>query len=511
MKLYDVLIVGCGPVGATLANLLRKKGYKVAIFDRDKDIFRAPRAMQIDAESCRIFQELSVMERLVGKDARPSDQHVFVDEKRKPLMELRMESIPPMYGHPASGMRFHQPALERLLRADFETGGGVDAYLGYEVMEVDGEGEVATLKARNVETGDVSEYSGRFLVGADGGGSSVRKYIGGQRVDFNYSRRWIVIDILVHDDDLWNGLIDRSEFMCRANSAVVFVKGCNNHVRFDFEVTDEVAESFTEQDARDLISNYFETSSIEFLRVAPYHFYAGMPDKWRRGRTLIAGDAAHLTSPFSGQGLNMGIRDAANLAFKLDMVLKDAISDKFLDSYQDERWDHCAGLIEGATARGLMISRTSFFGKLKRNLSFFIGQNFPKMAVAMTAKMSNHHAYKDGLVGDHLLAGSQMIQPLVTDATGEDQLLDDVIGDRFVLISTKPVTGADVDWFKSDLDGKVLVLGDEIRDRGGKLAAFFERNEISCVLMRPDRCLFGAGADGAPLIAELRAGLDRYR
>ncbi|MEP1142427.1 MAG: FAD-dependent monooxygenase [Henriciella sp.] len=511
MKNYDVLIVGCGPVGGTLANLLRQKGHEVAIFERDKDVFHAPRAMQIDAESCRIFQELGVMERLVGKDARPSDRHIFVDEKRQRLMELRMEGVPQTLGHPAPGMRFHQPALEKLLREDFEKGVGVDAYLGYEVLEVEGDGPAAKVQARNADTGETSEFTGQYLVGSDGGGSLCRKHVGGQRVDFNYSRRWIVIDIIVHDDDLWNGLIDRSEFMCRANSAVVFVKGCNNHVRFDFEVTDEVAESFTEQDARDLISNYFETSSIEFLRVAPYHFYAGMPDKWRSDRVLVAGDAAHLTSPFSGQGLNMGIRDAANLGFKLDLILKGLVSDKFLDSYQEERWDHCAGLIEGATARGLMISRTTFLGKLKRNLSFFIGQNFPKMALAMTAKMSNMHAYKGGLVGDHLLSGTQMIQPFVTNAEGDDVLLDDVIGGNFALISTHIEVGADMDWFKNDLGGKVLVLGDTIEDRDGKLAQYFAENEISSVLIRPDRYLFSAGAEGVTLVAGLRAGLQVYR
>ena len=510
MKHYDLLIVGCGPVGATLANLLRQQGYKVAIFDRETEIFHAPRAMQIDAESCRIFQQLGVMDRLIGKDARPSDRHVFVDENRKALMELRMHGYEETLGHPASGLRFHQPALERLLREDFQNDPGVDAYLGYEVLDVDGEGDVATLKAHNTESGETVEFSGRYIIGADGGGSLCRKYIGGTRVDFNYSRRWIVMDVHVHDDDLWNGLIDRSEFMCRADAAVVFVKGCNNHVRFDFEVTDEVAEAFTEDDARDLISNYFDTSSIEFMRIAPYHFYAGMPDTWRRGRVLIAGDAAHLTSPFSGQGLNMGIRDAANLAFKLELVLRGTVSDKFLDSYQQERWDHCAGLITGATERGLMISRKTLLGKLKRNLSFFIGQNMPKLAVAMTAKMSNQHAYKDGLLGEHALAGTQMIQPHVETPDGNRILLDDLTGSHFVLLQSSPVNSTHSDWFEKELGSSVLMMGRDFKDVTGKLAAFFEKHEVTQILVRPDRYIFGAGGNDIDLLAELKAGLSAY-
>lgn len=510
MKHYDVLIAGCGPVGATLANLLRQRGRSVAIFDRDRDIFGAPRAMQIDAESCRIFQQVGVMERLTAGYARPSNRHIFVNERRKRLMELRMEALPPTLGHPAPGMRFHQPALEQFLRDDFAKGTGVDAFLGHDVLEVEGDGDAAILKARNSDTGEISEYTGHYIIGADGGDSLCRKYIGGERVDFNYSRRWIVIDVLVHDDALWNGLIDRSEFMCRADSAVVFVKGCNKHVRFDFEVTDEVAKTFTEQDARDLISDYFDTRSIEFLRIAPYHFYAGMPDKWRRGRVIIAGDAAHMTSPFSGQGLNMGIRDAANLAFKLDMVLSENVSDKFLNSYQEERWDHCVGLIKGATARGLMISRKTFVGKLKRNLSFFIGQNMPKMAVAMTAKMSNQYTYADGLIGDHGLAGVQMIQPFIDTLDGDRKLLDDFTGAGFVLLQSRPVDSAEAVWFKKDLGGSVFVVGEDFRDEGETLTAFFDQHEVTQILVRPDRFIFNASGSENDLSVELRRALEEY-
>ena len=514
MRKFDVLIVGCGPVGATLANLLRMKGFQVAIFDRDKQIFEAPRAMQIDAESCRTFQQLGIQARLEGDDGRPAIHHVFVNEKRKILMALDFSDIAGNNGHPAAGLRFHQPALERLLREDFEKtdkGPKVESFLGYEVLEVDGEGDAATLKAKNIDTGEIEEFSGAYMVGADGGGSMCRKYITQHRIDMNYSRQWIVMDVLVHDDALWNSLKDQSEFMCRPDGAVVFVKGCNNHVRFDFEVTAEEAARFSKDDALALIANYFDTSSITFQRMTPYHFYAGMPDKWRKGRVLIAGDAAHLTSPFSGQGLNMGLRDAANLAFKFDFVLRGLASEGFLDSYQDERWPECERTIRGATARGLMISASDFIGRLKRNLSFFIGRINPGLAVAMTAKMSDMSVYSQGLVGAHKLSGDRFIQPSVTPTGGAPSLLDDVAGDGFLLLLNETAPAPSDSWFEDVLDGKTFRLGAEIHDEDGALAAYFEKHDISAIMVRPDRYIFDCADDGAALTDGLKSALSAYQ
>ena len=194
------------------------------------------------------------------------------------------------------------------------------------MLSVEGEGKEARLQAKNTETGEESEFIGQYLVGADGGASTCRKYMDATRVDLNYSRDWIVMDVIVHDRDWWDEFREGSEFICRPNGAQVVVKGFHGHVRFDFEQPSEAAaEAFSEEDAYKLIEKYIhvDKSQIEIIRRQPYKFYAGMPDRWRKGRVFLAGDAAHQTSPFAGQGLNMGIRDTANLAFKFDLVFKD--------------------------------------------------------------------------------------------------------------------------------------------------------------------------------------------
>lgn len=515
MKQYDVLIVGCGPAGATLANLLRAKGHSVAIFDRDKEVFHAPRAMMLDSESCRIYQELGIEERLEKNDARPANRHLFVDTNRKHLLTLNYDLIDGEYGYPPMGMMIHQPGLERLLRDDFELGEGVDAFLGYEVTKVDGAGDAAKLQALNIDTDEVSEFTGRYLIGADGGASFCRKYIGAKRIDMDYSRRWMVMDVTVHDDALWDSILPQGEYRCQPDAAVVFVKGFHNHVRFDFEVTDEVAKTFNEDDARNLIADYFDTASIEFQRIAAYHFYAGMPESWRRDRVFVAGDAAHQTPPFSGQGLNMGVRDTANLAFKLDLVFRGITNDAFLNTYEEERWENCEHVIKSAANGGLLISTSSKFAQFKRNCLFLLGRLFPKWIVEKASRNSHRVPYLKGFIGDHQLSGHLMIQPHVMTNEGERVLLDAVTGDGFVLLQAQAQTQSaeateDTAWFTETLGGKTFTIGEDFKDADGKLSDFFAKNGIQNVLVRPDRYIFSAGESAYVLSTQLRKVLSAY-
>lgn len=510
---YDVVIVGCGPSGATLANILRQKGRRVAVFDRDKEVYNTPRAMTVDGEACRVFQSVDVQERLSKDDARPYLRHIFVDSDRELLCEFKFGDREGIDGYAAAGVRFHQPSLERFLRDKFRDGVGVDTFFGYEVEEVDGEGDTARVRATHVDTKETVDVTAQFIVAADGGASNTRKYIGGTRIDFDYSRQWIVIDIILHDQEKWDAIHDASEFMCRPDSAVVFVKGFHNHVRLDFEASPEMLETFGEDDALKMIGDYIDIDpkTVEFQRVAPYHFYAGMPDKWRKGRVFIMGDAAHLTSPFSGQGLCMGIRDAANLGFKLDMVLGGIVNDRFLNTYQDERWGHCEKVIAGASERGKMISASTKLDTFKRYLAFLIGRRAPKLAMELMRRSSTAFPYEKGLVGQHKLAGHYMIQPDVSIGGGKKILMDTAIGDGFALLTLKRETGDALSWFETVLGGTVNVIGQDIIDADGKLGAFFAENKIESLIVRPDRYIFDAGVSGVDLCKELKASLDAYQ
>lgn len=507
-KHYDVLIVGCGPVGATLANLLRESGRSVAVFDRDKDVFHCPRAMMFDPESCRIYQRMGIMERMFPDDAKPFQTFRMVNHKRKTLVEMDYSKVPPSFGHSGVGTMFHQPTLERLLREDFKQGVKVDSFLGYEVLSVESGSDHATLTARNTETGEETEFTGAYIVGSDGGASLCRRSIGAKRIDFNYRRKWIVIDVVVHDRAYWDGLEDFSEFMCRPNGATVFVKGCRGHLRFDFEIDEHLADQFTHDDAIAHISNYIDTSSIEIQRCAPYNFYAGMPNIWRKDRILLAGDAAHQTSPFAGQGLNMGLRDAAHLSFLFDLIFDGKADDSILDTYHEERWPHCEKVINRASRTGLQLSTTSKRKQLKRNFGFWLVRMFPKLGGVANSD-DRFPAYKAGLIGTgHRLCGRRLCQPEVVDASGHRTLLDEVIGHGFALLVSEPAEGESISWFKGEFGGSVFVIGKDFLDTDGKLTEF---TEGSAVLVRPDRYIFGANENGNDLCASFQEHLRQYQ
>ncbi|MEP1142418.1 MAG: FAD-dependent monooxygenase [Henriciella sp.] len=505
---YDVLIVGCGPTGATLANLLRMSGRRVAIFDRDADVFHAPRAMVIDAESCRIYQRMGILDRLTKEDAAPFLKHKFVAPNRKTLVAFDLEIIPETFGQPASGMMFHQPALERMLREDFSKAPTVDAYLGHEVLSVESHDERAVVKARNVETGEEAEYEASYIVGSDGGVSLCRRSIGANRIDLEYRRKWIVIDVILQDRDYWDSIREGSEFKCQPDSAVVFVKGHHGHLRFDFEIEEERADSFSKEDAIALISDFVDPSSAEIIRLTPYNFYAGMPDRWRKDRILLAGDAAHQTSPFAGQGLNMGIRDAAHLAFLFDLIFDGKADDSILDSYQEERWDHCRVLIDVASERGKMISLTGLGARFRRNTIFAFARHFPPFRRAMTLARSDYPLYTGGLIGTgHALCGARLIQPWIVDAEGVRTKLDDVIGDGFSLLTSTSVSGPAIDWFENEFGGRIFRVGEDFTDPEGKLTEVLDGHSI---LVRPDRFIYGASTQPNELCAAFHDHLSKY-
>ena len=513
---YDVLIVGCGPVGATLANYLRLFGHNVAIFDRDKEVFYAPRAMGFDDESLRILQALGVLDRLHEEGHLYRADLWFYDSRGRLLatFDRRQLGDELLLGrcNQYDMTMFHQPGVEQVLRDDFQLEPKVNRYLGYEVLSVNDDGPRVTLKSKNLDTGEEQEFAAHYLVGCDGASSLVRRALGVERIDLDYSEEYLVVDTIVDDEHYFETRIPHGAFFVYdPKQAGVMAKGLHGHVRFDFlrhpDVVGESYESEADFDraARNLIvARGHDPEKYRVIRKAPYTFYASMPSRWRQGRLLVAGDAAHLTPPWSGQGLNMGMRDAANVSFKLHLVLTGKASDHVLDTYDAERQPVSMETIKAAVEVGKTMQTHNSFQLAMRGIVYFLARHSRFVTRQLFKAWRRKPPYRDGLMGKTpKLSGAPMIQPWVEDLRGKRHLLDDLIGLRFALVATSSPTGESVYRFAKELDGALLKLEKDFIDPDGTITRWFDKNKINAVLIRPDRCIFDAGNDGNALCQAL--------
>ena len=531
-KKYDVAIIGCGPVGATLANYLSQFGHSVAIFDRHKDVFFCPRAGGLDDEALRILDTLGVLQVLKDNNDYFEADLILCDSNEKQISAFNRgrvgdEDTDGHAGYPTISM-FYQPNMERALRAAYADSSLVTPYLGYDVLSVeDGESSaVIRYKERDNDSeskGEIEEryIEAEYIVGCDGANSLVQKALGVGETNFNYSESYLIIDAHVKDSNYLKARFpDGAKMIFDPVYAGVIGQGAHGYVRLDFlihkdsETSDtlETQEDF-ERAAKALIdARNFDAEKLDIIRLVKYDFQARTPDKWRVNRMLVAGDAAHLTPPWSGQGLNMGMRDAANLAFKLNMVLTGLAGEQLLNTYTQERSPVSLETIKAAVNTGKLMETTNPFIVVLRNLALKLIGKSEMVARAMAKQWQNKPPYKDGFFGNsHPSSGSWMIQPAVRDRQGNVMRMDKLIGQKFALISTDSSMGESVYRFLTELDGVVLKLDRDFKDHEGRFMRWCKENKATTVLIRPDRYVFDAGNDGDQLCASLFESIEKYK
>ena len=351
---YDVAIVGFGPTGATLANLLGLCGLRVALLERERGIPRLPRAVHFDGEVMRIFQAIGVADR-VAAVSRVNAGMRFVDPAGRLLLDWpRPQQVGPQGWHPS--YRFHQPDLEAILRYRLSSVPNVDVVLGADVTAIAQDAELGSIAYRE---GDRQHtLTARYVVGCDGARSLVRTYITSRAEDLGFHERWLVIDLLLRRErpDLGDFTIQ----YCHPETPMTYVRGPGLRRRWEIFIADlPDAQALAPANIWRRLARWLTPAEAEVERAAVYTFYSVISASWRRARLLIAGDAAHQTPPFMGQGMCAGIRDAANLAWKLAHCIRRGHDDAMLDSYQSERHPHVRAFIEGAVDLGRLANASN--------------------------------------------------------------------------------------------------------------------------------------------------------
>ena len=320
---FDVAVVGLGPAGVTCAALLGSLGVKTLAVERERAVYSKPRAFALDHEVMRVFEDLGIAQAVAPHTApfTPSEYYGVDGQLIK-----RLGALPPPWplGWPPS-MVFEQPAVEALLR---RCAGDV-AQVVFD--ELDGLGQSkdrVTLRLRN------RTVSARYVIGCDGAASTVRRVLGIEHDDLEFDQRWLVVDLIVNHRGFAK-LPRVSIQYCEPARPSTYLIGVGAHRRWEL-----MLEPDEEPDAWKLLERWITPDDAELWRAASYRFHALVARQWRRGRVFLAGDAAHQQPPFTGQGMCQGIRDVANLAWKLHYVLAGKAADALLETYEPERSLH---------------------------------------------------------------------------------------------------------------------------------------------------------------------------
>jgi 2-polyprenyl-6-methoxyphenol hydroxylase-like FAD-dependent oxidoreductase/catechol 2,3-dioxygenase-like lactoylglutathione lyase family enzyme len=505
---FDVAIVGYGPVGQALAALLGRAGHRVCAIERHDDIYPLPRAVHFDHEIMRLLQSLGLAERLAG-ELHPIREYHWFGADGEPIITMRPD-VPAASGWEPDYM-FFQPQLERALDSAARAQPTVSVHRGLAAEALAQESDGTSLTVRRAGSGETATVHAGFVIGADGANSTVREAAGIDRRDLGFREQWLVVDVLPREMRALAHLPDACQW-CDPARPHMHARNGVRHRRWEFMLLPgETASDFAHEDAVwELLRPFIDRSEGEITRHAVYEFRAMLAERMRSGRVLLAGDAAHLTPPFMGQGLCAGLRDALNLAWKLDLVLRGRADEALLDTVQAEREPQNRWIIDLAVEMGRVSCQLDRAAAAERDAAMRAAGALPALGLpplAGGAVMGHGDAPAGAMAGELSVQGR-----VGTDGPG--RLLDEVTGGGWVLISRvpDPTQGLAPRHLRllEQLDVKIAALT-ELGDRDGRLTQWMLDRGTRSVLVRPDFYVYGAAATrdalGAVLDA-LRGDLD---
>jgi len=468
---FDVAVVGLGPVGTLLAGLLGLRGLRVIALDSAADVFPLPRAAHIDHTGLRAVQELGCLDELLPL-MMPNPGIDFIGCDGDLLM--RVPADRPDGSALPSSVYFYQPEFDGALRRRVTSLPDVQVSLMTEVVGLEELDDRVSLTCRR-DGGELSEVHASYVVGCDGAASDIRQLIGVGLQDLGFHEKWYVVDLLLSRDV---HLPQRAMYFCDPARPHVVIPMPGHRHRVEFKLLPgELEEFLGHGDIERILKELVDDQDLEIERAAVYTFHGLVADQWRVGRTLLAGDAAHQMPPFLGQGMCSGFRDATNLAWKIDHVLRRGAPQSLLDTYESERGPHVRDVIARAIDYGNVVALLDPEAAKKRDerlrrehsqLPFTLPTLTPGPAV---------------LVG----GGRMLSQPVLNG-----HLFDDVVGQRFlVLVRDSGDLGTTAEWWRSGMGARVLV-GEELQVAAPSLLDWLHEEALRVAVVRPDRYLLAA-------------------
>ncbi|MEV5706186.1 bifunctional 3-(3-hydroxy-phenyl)propionate/3-hydroxycinnamic acid hydroxylase [Actinoallomurus sp. NPDC052274] len=477
---YDVIVVGAGPTGLTLARLLAMKSVRVAVVDPNRIACPHPRATHIDDEIMRTLQTVG------AADLEPGflrmDGWILRDPGGDPFLSLRSPNAETDQAWYAD-YQFHQPDYESRLRGLLASSEHAELWLGWQVTAVGQTADHAIAQISDRATGGTRTLQAAYIVGADGAGSFLRPYVTHDVEDLHGTQRSLIVDIhpFAHPAELpaTNGFI-----VCEADKPVTYCPIFPPKLRFEFMLGDgDDAEEYERPTTvYRLLARWLAPGDYRIQRTDVYEWHACLAGRWRNGRLFIAGDAAHEMPPMLGQGMCSGLRDAANLAWKLARVVTGRSRPDLLDTYEAERAAHVRPFIEESARQANMIEA---FGYAEHRPHVTEPQTLDRLRPPLGRGLAD-------------TAGEAINRLAPQPRTADGTRFDDLVGYDFAVLTT-PDVAADVTdrtrgaW--ADLDVAVITL------RSPHLAAWLRDHEADAAIIRPDRYTYALTRGGAALDA----------
>jgi flavoprotein hydroxylase len=480
---YDVIIVGAGPTGLTLGILLGQRGINVLIAEAHELPYPLPRAIHLDDETARILQSCGLHETLHAMT--PCTSYEWQNGRGQTLLRFEM-SLEGSQGWPQANM-FNQPILEESLRARVAQLPSVSLASGLKLIDLEqDEGGVTATFART----DVREqHVARFLVGCDGANSTVRDQLGISMHDQGFFFDWLVADFELLEERVFDPSMLQ---ICDPHRPTTLMPGgTTKQRRWEFmALPGETLEDLVDDDTFwTLMAPYsISPDNATVLRRAGYRFMARWATVWRKQRILIAGDAAHQTPPFAGQGMCAGLRDASNLAFKLELALKDI---DILDTYEQERRPHAEAVIAIAMELGKVICVTDPAEAAARDA--LLAPLVPEVGATDVPGMP---PLTGGLFDITANSGELFPQGLI-EIEGRTDLADSALGSAWTLFTSgdETIDRELHEWFLS-LGGRVVQIGEDFHDVTGRYGNWMDQHGVGVVLQRPDFRVFASAPSG---------------
>ncbi|PRX92094.1 bifunctional 3-(3-hydroxy-phenyl)propionate/3-hydroxycinnamic acid hydroxylase [Paraburkholderia sp. BL25I1N1] len=510
---FPVVVVGAGPTGLTLANLLGTYGVRTLTLERSANVLDEPRAVSIDDESLRTLQAANVVEDVVKQIVNGYGTWYYSWRGKK---FAEVEPTTTEYGFQKRNA-FRQEVLVGRLRDSLKRFEHASLWFEHEVVRFVDEGNSVLLTVKHAD--GIKHVRCDWLVACDGGRSGTREQLGISLVGKTYDKRWLIVDLVGRMSPFRH-----TRTFCDPARPAIRLPGPEGTLRYEFMLHDheDPEKALDEACVRTWIrARDPGDADLPITRKVVYTFHARVANRWRAGRVLLAGDAAHLTPPFAGQGMNSGLRDVANLSWKLAAVVNSGFAPSLVDSYEEERRPHVWSLIQMAVRIGAFMQPKSAVNAMVMQAALKLVCLFPPARdYILHLKFKPKPRFQSGFfVGSAaaslpIPAGQLLPQPLVELQGGTAVRLDDVLGTGFAVVVASDAIVAE---FRRILDGarvpyrvvKIVLKAEDFivghiqggvdaiaRDSDGVLEDIMRKAGADVMFVRPDRYVLGYANSG---------------